>query len=379
MNKIEIKLGDSLQLLKEIPDQSIDLIVTDPPYNLGKDYGKTKDNLEFEEYLDWSRKWLSECKRILKKDGTIYIFMGVRFISYIYQILEKELGFEFNSWITWYYTQGIGKTKGFSPRHDDILMFTKSKKFKFYLDDIRVPQKYYRSVNNMRGANPGNVWEFSHVHYCQKNRKPHPTQKPEGLYERMILASSKEGDVVLDPFLGSGTAMRVCQKTGRNGIGFEINPEYVEAARERLNEQFDGFDSIDARFERVPNDLNDREIRLEYIKNHIVWFLKNHESSIISFLESVKEKYAHKMDEDEIKEIEAFTGINMKLKSNINTEMQELKELDKLKQSKQAQKNLKYKPKNTVLDKKDVKVLYNDEKKVSKNNKIEYKQMGLKI
>lgn len=77
--------------------------------------------------------------------------MGVRYISYIYAILERELGFEFNSWITWYYTQGIGKTKGFSPRHDDILMFTKSKKFNFYLDQVRVPQKYYRSINNMRG------------------------------------------------------------------------------------------------------------------------------------------------------------------------------------------------------------------------------------
>ena len=114
--------------LKKLPDESIDLIVTDPPYNLNKDYGKSKDNLEFEEYLDFSRAWLSEAKRVLKKEGSIYIFMGMRYISYIYEILEKDLGMYFNSWITWHYTQGIGKTKGFSPRHDDILLFTKNEK-----------------------------------------------------------------------------------------------------------------------------------------------------------------------------------------------------------------------------------------------------------
>lgn len=320
MNKnirLEAICGDSLKELKKLPSESIDLIVTDPPYNLSKDYGNNKDNLEFEQYLDWSREWLGECKRVLKDDGTIYVFMGVRFISYIYTIMEKELDLNFNSWITWYYTQGIGKTKGFSPRHDDILMFTKTEKFNFYLDEIRVPQKFYRSVNNMRGANPGNVWEFSHVHYCQKNRKPHPTQKPEGLYERMILASSKEGDTVLDPFLGSGTALRVCQQTGRNCIGIDINPDFIENAKERLTEKFDGFDSIDEKFERVPNDLNNKEIRLEYIKNHIQWFLKNHEGSIKNFVNSVIEKYSKKLDEEEISEIEKFTGIKIK-KTKLN-------------------------------------------------------------
>lgn len=300
--ELNIICGDSLIELKNIPDKSISLIVTDPPYNLNKDYGNNQDKLEFDEYLDFSRKWLTEAKRVLKDDGTIYVFMGMRYISYIYDILEKELGMHFNSWITWFYTQGIGKTKGFSPRHDDILMFTKNpKKFTFNLDSIRVPQKYYRSVNNMRGANPGNVWEFSHMHYCNKNRKKHPTQKPEGLYERMILASSNEGDTILDPFLGSGTLLRVCQQTNRNGIGIEINPEYVEMAKERLSEEFMGFDSIDERMQRVPNDLNDSKIRIEYIENHIKWFLNNHQDAIDSFLEEVKIKYGSKLTPEEMK------------------------------------------------------------------------------
>ena len=299
--ELNIICGDSLIELQNIPDKSISLIVTDPPYNLNKDYGNNQDKLEFDEYLDFSRKWLTEAKRVLKDDGTIYVFMGMRYISYIYDILEKELGMHFNSWITWFYTQGIGKTKGFSPRHDDILMFTKNpKKFTFNLDSIRVPQKYYRSVNNMRGANPGNVWEFSHMHYCNKNRKKHPTQKPEGLYERMILASSNKGDTILDPFLGSGTLLRICQQTNRNGIGIEINPEYVEMAKERLLEEFTGFDSIDERMQRVPNDLNDSKIRLEYIENHIKWFLNNHQDAIDSFLEEVKIKYDSKLTPEEM-------------------------------------------------------------------------------
>ena len=294
--KLDIICGDALEELKKIKDESIDLIVTDPPYYLNKDYGNNDDKLEFSEYMEFSRSWLKECKRILKKNGTIYVFMGMRYISYIYMILEQELDFKFNSWITWHYTQGIGKTKGFSPRHDDILMFTKSNKYIFNLDSVRVPQKYYRSVNNMRGANPCNVWEFSHMHYCNKNRENHPTQKPEGLYERMILASSNEGDTVLDPFSGSGTALRVCQNLNRNCIGIELNPEYVEMTKERLRKEFDGFDSIDERMERVPNDLNDEKIRNEYIENHKVWFLKNHESSLKDFINSVIEKYGKVKD-----------------------------------------------------------------------------------
>ncbi len=290
--------GDAIEEMKKLPDSSVRLIVTDPPYNLNKNYGNNQDKLEFDEYLDFSRQWLREAARVLTDDGTIYVFMGMRYISYIYNILEQELGMTFNSWITWFYTQGIGKTKGFSPRHDDILMFTKDpKKFVFHLDDIRVPQKFYRSVNNMRGANPGNVWEFSHMHYCNKNRKKHPTQKPEGLFERMVLASSNQGDIVLDPFVGSGTALRVCQQTGRKGIGIDINHEYIKMTEERLAEQFVGFDSIDERMKRVPNDLNDAHIREEYIRNHIEWFLKNHPDAVEDFMQEVREKYGTKMIE----------------------------------------------------------------------------------
>ena len=291
---INILQGDCLKLMKKIDSESVDLIVTDPPYNLFKDYGNDSDKQDRIEYLNFTRAWLQEAKRVLKSTGTIYIFMGVRFISYLYEILEQELGFEFNSWITWYYTQGIGKTKGFSPRHDDILMFTKTKNFVFNLDSVRVPQKFYRNVNNMRGANPGNVWEFSHIHYCQANRQKHPTQKPEAIFERMILASSNKGDYVLDPFCGSGTSLRVCQQLERKAFGIEINSEYVEMIKRRLGEPFTGFDSIDERMTRIPKDLNDEKIRTEYALNHINWFLRNHPKEASAFLQALKEKYPKK-------------------------------------------------------------------------------------
>ena len=287
--------GDAVEEMRKLSAHSVRLIVTDPPYNLNKDYGNNRDSMEFEAYLAFSRQWLREAKRVLTEDGTIYVFMGMRYISYVFNILEQELRMTFNSWITWFYTQGIGKTKGFSPRHDDILMFTASpERYVFHLDDIRVPQKFYRSVNNMRGANPGNVWEFSHMHYCNKNRQKHPTQKPEALFERMILASSDPGDTVLDPFVGSGTALRVCQHTGRNGIGIDINPEYIEMTEKRLAEKFTGFDSMDARMKRVPNDLNDEGVREEYIRNHVKWFLKNHPDAVDECMLEARRKYEGK-------------------------------------------------------------------------------------
>ena len=289
--QIKIIEGDAIKCLRQIESDSIDLIIADPPYNLGKDYGNNNDQKSFDDYIEFSKIWIKESHRILKNSGTIYVFMGVRFISYLFAILEKEYGFVFNSWITWHYTQGLGRTKGFSPRHDDILMFTKTENYKYFLDNIRIPQKYYRSINNMRGANPGDVWMFSHVHYCNSNRQEHPTQKPEGIIERMVLASSEEKDIIVDPFSGSGTTLRVCQQLNRSCIGIELNPEYVQLTKSRLEQPFNGFDSIDERMARVPNDLNDIHVRNEYLDNHKKWFLKYHPDAISTFENEVERKY----------------------------------------------------------------------------------------
>jgi site-specific DNA-methyltransferase (adenine-specific) len=182
--------GDATEVMARIPTNSVDLVLADPPYNLGKDYGNNRDLKAWNEYEAFTRSWLAETIRILKPTGSLYVFMGVRFISRLFLILEENCHMQFNGWITWHYTQGMGRKSGFSPRHEDILYFTKSSQFTFNLDEIRVPQKYYRARNNMSGANPGDVWQFSHVHYCSAERQRHPTQKPEALIERIIRSSS---------------------------------------------------------------------------------------------------------------------------------------------------------------------------------------------
>ena len=247
--------GDAAREMALLPDGAVDLIVADPPYNLGKDYGNNRDLKAWDQYETFTRQWLSESVRVLKPTGSIYVFMGVRFISHLFRIMEHDCRLRFNGWITWHYTQGMGRKSGFSPRHEDVLFFTKSAEFTFNLNDVRVPQKYFRTRNNMAGANPGDVWQFSHVHYCSAERQNHPTQKPEALLERILRASSNRGDVVLDPFVGSGTTCRVADVLGRKWIGIDVNPQYVAMSRERLDSEFVGFDSADPRVERVPQDL----------------------------------------------------------------------------------------------------------------------------
>ena len=110
----------------------------------------------------------------------------------------------------------------------------------------------------MAGANPGDVWQFSHVHYCSAEREKHPTQKPEALMERIILASSSVGDVIIDPFVGSGTSVRVAALLNRQWIGIDNNPEYIEVARRRIGLPDAEFDSFDPRRERTPKDLPNR-------------------------------------------------------------------------------------------------------------------------
>lgn len=253
--------GDAISVMKTLPDDFVDLIIADPPYNLGKDYGNNKDLKAWHEYHDFTREWLAEAVRVMKPTATIYAFMGVRFISTLFRLMEEDFGLSFNGWITWHYTQGMGRKIGFSPRHEDILYFTKSDKFTFNLDDVRVPQKYFRKRNNMTGANPGDVWQFSHVHYCSAEREQHPTQKPEALMERMILASSNEREVMLDPFVGSGTSCRVAKLSNRNWIGIDLNPDYITMSEQRLVQDSTMLDSVDPRFNRVPKDLpNQNEI-----------------------------------------------------------------------------------------------------------------------
>ncbi len=291
----ELILGDCIEVMSKWPAGHVDLIVADPPYNLGKDYGNGSDSLLRADYLKFTRAWLQQAIRVLKPSGSLYVFMGFRFISHLYLLLEEEFQLPFNSWICWNYTQGMGRTRGFSPRHDDILFFTKSQRFTFNLDNVRVPQKFYRSRNNMRGANPGDVWEFSHVHYCQDSRTEHPTQKPEGLIERIVLASSNEGDLVVDPFAGSGTTLRVCQQLDRKSIGIELSSEYVSLMGNRLRERFTGFDSLDPRMKRIPNDLNDPTVRAEYFENHKLWFLSRHVDAQETFQTDFANKYPGKV------------------------------------------------------------------------------------
>lgn len=291
---IDIRLWDCIQRLKELSSWSVDLIVADPPYNLNKDYWNDSDSKSFEEYIDFTKARIKEAHRVLKPTWTIYIFMWFRFISYLYQILEKDNNMNFINRICWHYTQGSWKKNGFSARHDDILMFSKGKNYKFNLDLVRVPQKYYRSTNNMRWANPGDVREFSHIHYSQPNRQNHPTQKPEGLIERMVLASSDIWDLVVDPFAWSWTTPRVCQQLNRNCIWIELNDEYVNMIRKRIEEPFAWFDSIDPRMERIPNDINDESLRESYLENHIERFLSHHNSSIQKFHKEVSKKYKTK-------------------------------------------------------------------------------------
>lgn len=253
--------GDATTEMSTLPESSVDLIVADPPYNLGKDYGNNRDLRAWHEYEDFTKGWLGQAKRILKTSGSLYVFMGVRFISTLFRMMEEDLNLTFNGWITWHYTQGMGRKRGFSPRHEDILYFTKSEEFTFNLDSVRVPQKYYRERNNMTGANPGDVWQFSHVHYCSAEREQHPTQKPEALMERIILASSNEGDVILDPFVGSGTTCRVADIRKRRWVGIDLNPEYVAMCERRLQQEPAALDSVDPRFDRTPRDLPENRKR----------------------------------------------------------------------------------------------------------------------
>ncbi|MFN3264362.1 MAG: DNA-methyltransferase, partial [Aquificaceae bacterium] len=219
----KVYLGDCIEIMREFPNECIDLIFADPPFNIGIRYDKWKDSLEYEEYLQWSEDWLREAYRVLKKTGSIYVAIGDEFAAELV-IIMKRLGLYMRNWIIWYYTFGQHQKKKFTRSHTHILYFTKDKeRFTFNSDEIRVPsarQLVYRDRRaNPKGRIPDDVWTFPRVCGTFKERVGrHPCQMPEALLERVILASSNPGDIVLDPFGGTGTTAVVAKRLGRNFI-----------------------------------------------------------------------------------------------------------------------------------------------------------------
>ncbi len=235
----KVYLGDCIEIMKTLSDKCIDLIFADPPFNIGIKYDTHYDKMPYEKYYKWSEKWIKESYRLLKDNGTIYIAIGDEFAAEI-NIILKSTGFHFRNWIIWYYTFGQNQRKKFNRAHTHILYFTKDKEhFTFNDKDIRIPSARQLIYNDKRanptGKVPDDVWQFSRVCGTFKERiGKHPCQMPEDLLELIIKTSSNEGDLVLDPFGGTGTTAAVAKKLKRNFITMEISKEYYEVILKRL-------------------------------------------------------------------------------------------------------------------------------------------------
>ena len=238
----EIYAGDCCKLLRDMEAGAVDLVFADPPFNIGKTYGHNDDKKEPLTYRKWCRNWISECHRVLKRDGAIWIAINDENVWHIYQSLT-ECGFQFRNWITWYYSFGQNQRKKFSRCHTHILYFSMHKRnLTFNADPVRVPSarllKYKDKRANPLGKVPDDVWNYDRVcgTYKERNSAGHECQMPEKLMQRIILSTSNPGELVLDPFGGTGTTPAVALKNGRDYMAFDNVPEYVAEMRERMRE-----------------------------------------------------------------------------------------------------------------------------------------------
>jgi len=241
--------GDCLDLLPTIPDGLVKLVVTSPPYNLGKPYER---KLELEEYLDQQKRVIEECVRILDYHGSIcwqvgnYVDNGevIPLDVLIYPIFAS-FGLKMRNRIVWHFGHGLHASRRFSGRYEVIIWFTKGDRYTFNLDAVRMPQKYPEKKHfkgpkkgqysaNPLGKNPSDVWEIPNVKANHVEKTSHPCQFPVELIERLVLAMTDENDWVLDPFGGVGTTAIAALMHQRKSIITEMVPEYVQIARERV-------------------------------------------------------------------------------------------------------------------------------------------------
>lgn len=250
----KIIYADALEALKTLPDNSIDLIFADPPYNIGKNFNGQIEKWETEEsYLEWCYEWLDLCIQKLKPNGSFYVMTATQFMPYFDIHLRKKL--TILSRIVWSYdSSGVQAKKYYGSMYEPILFCVKDKNnYTFNTNDILVEAKtgakrklidYRKAVPTVYNSEkvPGNVWEFSRVRYRMDEYENHPTQKPISLLERIIKASSNEGDLVLDPFSGTFTTCYVAKELNRKSIGIELQDEYIKIGLRRLQlaEEFKG-------------------------------------------------------------------------------------------------------------------------------------------
>jgi DNA modification methylase len=252
----ELWTGDCLQLLPKIQSPAVDLIFADPPFNIGYEYDVYNDNQEREHYLDWTIRWLSAAAATLKPDGSMWVAIGDEYAAEM-KIRLDALGLSMRNWVIWHYTFGVNCSKKFNRSHAHLFYYVKNpKQFTFNADPVRVASARMTTYSDRR-ANPvgklpddtwflrpqdsethfspfSDTWSVSRVCGTFKERTDHPCQMPEALLERVILACSNEGDLVLDPFAGSGTTLAVAKKLNRSYLGMELSEEYSEAIKGRL-------------------------------------------------------------------------------------------------------------------------------------------------
>lgn len=242
--------GDRLDLLREVPKEAARLVVTSPPYNIGKKYEK---RIGFDAYLKQQRDTLRECVRVLAPNGSLCWQVGNHVADdgeiypldvFIYRIC-KRLGLTLRNRIVWYFEHGLHCRRRLSGRYETILWFTKSDNYVFNLDAIRVPQKYpgkkyFKGAKagqyscNPLGKNPGDVWTIPNVKHNHVEKTIHPCQFPIELIERLVLSLTKPGDLVIDPYVGVGTAACAAVLHKRRAAGADIVFEYLKVARERI-------------------------------------------------------------------------------------------------------------------------------------------------
>ncbi len=255
----QLHQGDCLDLLKRLPDGTVDLAFADPPFNIGYDYDVYDDKQDANDYLDWSRKWIAEVARVLKPTGSFWLAIGDEYAAELKVMAHRELGLFPRSWVIWYYTFGVNCANKFSRSHAHLLYFTKDPKtFTFNVEEIRVPSArqlvYADKRANPKGRLPddtwilrpqdlpedgfdptSDTWYVSRVCGTFKERKGwHGCQMPEQVLGRIIRACSAPGDLVLDPFAGSGTTLAVAKKLDRRFLGFELSSEYAARVQSRL-------------------------------------------------------------------------------------------------------------------------------------------------